>query len=90
MIAENDCVPVCKEHDQKITVCSPCQRLIADFWDTMPKKEPMPWGRDVEPLADFHWREQKANDENQSRLHSWAVSNVYVDVLEDVKVDWNE
>jgi hypothetical protein len=88
MIAENDFVPVCKQHDKKITVCLPCQKLIAGFSDSMPKKEPMPWGRESEPLADFHWRDQKVNEENQARLHSWAVANVYVDALEDVEVTW--
>jgi hypothetical protein len=88
MIAENGSVPVCKEHSVKITVCQVCQVLIAQFWEKMPKKEPLPWGRDVEPLADFYWRDQKANEENQARLHSWAVANVYVDPLEDVEVTW--
>jgi hypothetical protein len=88
MIAENGDVPMCKEHNLKITVCVECQGLIAAFWEKMPKKEPLPWGRESEPLNDFYWRDQKANEENQERLHSWAVANVYVDPLESVEVEW--
>jgi len=35
-------------------------------------------------LADFHYRERLADEENQKRLHSWATVHVYIDPLEDV------
>ena len=84
MITDNGAIPICREHNQKITVCSPCQLVIAERWDVMPKVQPHAWNRDTEPLGDYHYREQRANEENQARLHSWAVVYVYVDPLEGV------
>ena len=86
MIAENNDIPICKEHNLRITVCTPCQLLIAAEWDLMVKKEPHVWKREVEPLGDFHYRERLADEENQGRLHAWAVACVYVDALDDVEV----
>lgn len=86
MIPDNRDVPICKEHSLKITVCKPCQMVIADRWDVLPKREVLPWKRESESLADYYFREQKVNEENQARLHSWAVASVYVDPLENVEV----
>ena len=86
MIAENSEVPVCAEHSMKITVCSPCQIVIGEYWESMPKKVPHAWNRESETLADYHFRERLAIEDDQARLHAWAVVNVYVDSLADVEV----
>jgi len=86
MIAENNEVPVCKEHSSKITVCSPCQGLLSAHWDVMPKRVPQPYKPEAETLDDFYFRERKVHEDNQAALHQWAVVNVYVDPLENVEV----
>jgi hypothetical protein len=86
MIAENNEVPICAEHSLKITVCTPCQVIIGEYFDTMPKKVPHAWNRELETLADYHFRERLAFEDDQARLHRWAVMNVYVDPLENVEV----
>jgi hypothetical protein len=84
MITENDAVPICKEHDVKITRCEACQIVLAEFFERMPKKIAHPWNRDGETLAEFHYRERLADEENQKRQHSWATVHLYIDPLEDV------
>jgi len=84
MITENAAVPVCKEHDLKITVCQECQGVLARFLEKMPKKIAHAWNQGGETLADFHYRERLADEENQKRLHSWAMVHLYIDSLEDV------
>ena len=86
MIVENSNVPVCVEHSSKITVCSPCQSVIAAQWDVLEKRAVLPWKPESEALADFYWREQKVNEENQGRLHAWAKVHVYVDSLIEQEV----
>jgi len=84
MITENAAVPVCKEHDLKITACQECQGALARFFETMPKKIAHAWNQGGETLAEFHYRERLADEENQKRLHSWATVHLYIDPLEDV------
>jgi predicted adenine nucleotide alpha hydrolase (AANH) superfamily ATPase len=84
MIAENDTVPVCREHETRIMRCAPCSKVLADYWEEMPKRETPPWNPEVEPASDYHFRQQKVAEYNQDRLHSWAKVHVYVDALEEV------
>lgn len=75
MIGENAEVPVCREHVERITQCQSCQKRLAGFWRTMVKAEPRPYagitGNEWNQLVD------RAAGENQERLHSWAVANLY-------------
>jgi hypothetical protein len=84
MIADNQAVPICAEHSLKVTRCVPCQLVLAAHWEVLVKREVLPWKRESESLADYHWREQKVNEENQNRLHAWAKVHVYVDDLAEV------
>ena len=77
MIAENAEVPVCKAHVERITQCQPCQKRLAGFWRTMPKVEARFWHGMSAP--EWHEAERSANEENQERLHSWAVATLYGD-----------
>jgi len=79
MIAENNNVPVCKEHALQITRCKPCCRVLDKFARTMPRVTASPWRSEFEPATAYHDRVDRAEEENRERLHSWAVANVYSD-----------
>ena len=68
-------VPVCRTHVEKIVDCHPCRVRLTGYWKTMAKAGirvfPGMTGRDFNQLVD------RAADENQERLHSWAVAHLY-------------
>jgi len=77
MIAENNNVPVCKEHGLRITRCDACCRVLDKFAKTMPRVTPSPWREGFEPATAYIERLDRAEEENRDRLHSWALANVY-------------
>jgi hypothetical protein len=79
MIPENDNMPICKEHGERIVRCDPCCNRLAAFQKSMPKVTARPWRQGLESAMDYHVRVDRAEEENRERLHSWAVANVYVD-----------
>lgn len=79
MIALNENVPICRDHHVKIMRCDPCSKKLAKFEASMPKVTASPWRADVESAMAYHDRVDRAALENQARLHSWAVANIYVD-----------
>lgn len=79
MIAENGSVPICRDHATKITRCIPCAQKLAKFDASMPKVTASAWREGDEPAMAYHDRVDRAALENQARLHSWAVANIYVD-----------
>lgn len=84
MIAENDNMPVCREHGVRIVRCSPCSVVLAEYWEKMPKRVTPPWNPETEPASEFHERDKVVALANQDRLHAWAVAHVYEDKLEGV------
>lgn len=70
-----DNVPRCRAHVEKITRCVPCQKRLNGFWRTMPKVEPR-WFVGMSG-SEYNVEVDRAAVENQERLHSWAVGNVY-------------
>ena len=76
-LRENDQMPICKAHVLKIVDCHPCQKLLIGFEKSMPKVTARWWSG--MPAPEWHFAQQKCDEENQSRLHSWAVANLYGD-----------
>lgn len=70
-----DNVPRCKAHAEKITRCDPCSKKLNAQWKVMPKVEP----RGFTGMSGIEWNMavDRAVEENQERLHSWAVANLY-------------
>jgi hypothetical protein len=69
-------VPVCRAHREKITRCDECARKLNVFWKQMSRVEPR--GYPGISGADWNSAVDRAVLENQERLHSWAVANLYV------------
>ena len=70
-------VPVCRAHREKITRCDDCARKLSVQWKHMAKVEP----RSFPGISGSEWNVEvdRAAVENQERLHSWAVANLYVE-----------
>lgn len=79
MIPENDNMPLCREHGERIVRCEPCSKRLAAFQKSMPRVTARPFRQGLESAMDYHARVDRAEEENRERLHSWAVANVYLD-----------
>lgn len=69
-------VPICRAHREKITRCDVCAKKLSVHWKQMPKVQP----RAYQGITGSEWNMEvdRAAIENQERLHSWAVANLYV------------
>lgn len=79
MIGLNENVPLCRDHGVKVMRCDECCRKLAAFEASMLKVSARPWREGEELATAYHERVDRAALENQERLHSWAVANVYMD-----------
>lgn len=68
-------VPVCRTHVVKIVDCHPCRSRLAGFWGSMPKA--VVRGRVGMTGWEFNSLTDRVAEENQARLHGWAVANLY-------------
>ena len=77
MIVENDAMPICRDHVERIMHCHPCQLRLMTFWRSMPKAAVRLFSG-MTPF-DYWRRKDEADLENQTRLHDWAMANLYAD-----------